>query len=308
MQIYNMENEKHEQIAGAACGAIAFFIWGLSPLYWKVLKTVPALEVIMHRVVWSFVFLFPIIFIQGKWEEFVKVLKKPRILIILLFTAFFVAFNWLIYIWSVNNGHIIEASLGYYINPLVNVLLGVIFLKERLRVFQLIAVIFACAGVLCLTFYYGKFPWVSLTLAFSFGFYGLIRKVVSVGSLTGLCIETLLLSVPAGVYLIYLQFHDTGAFLNNGAVIDTFLAGSALVTALPLLLFILGTKRLNLSTIGFLQYIAPTCMFLLGVFVYNEPFSRVQVITFSLIWTALGIYSFDSMINYKKMQKKSGLI
>jgi len=305
MQIYNMENEKHEQIAGAACGAVAFLIWGLSPLYWKVLKTVPALEVIMHRIVWSFVFLIPLVLIQGKWGEFVKVFTDCRKLLILLFTAFFVAFNWLIYIWSVNNGRLLEASLGYYINPLVNVLLGVIFLKERLRSLQLIAVIFASAGVLCLTFYYGKFPWVSLTLAFSFGFYGLIRKVVSVGSLTGLCIETLLLSIPATVYLLYLKSHDLGAFLRSGILTDAFLIGSALMTALPLLLFILGTKRLNLSTIGFLQYIAPTCMFFLGVFVYNEPFSKVQIITFSLIWIALGIYSTDSMMNYKKLQKKN---
>ena len=300
MQIYTIKNEKHEQIAGAACGAMAFFIWGLSPLYWKILKTVPALEVIMHRIVWSFVFLIPLIFIQGKQEEFVKIFKAPRTLLILLLTAFFIAFNWLIYIWSVNNGHVLEASLGYYINPLVNVLLGVIFLKEHLRPLQLIAVVLASAGVLYLTLYYGKFPWVSLTLAFSFGLYGLVRKIVSVGPLTGLCIETLLLSIPAAIYLIYLKFHDSGAFLRNGVLTDVFLAGSALVTAFPLLLFILGTKRLTLSTIGFLQYIAPTCMFFLGIFVYNEPFSKIQIITFSLIWTALGIYSADSIISFKK--------
>lgn len=303
MRLYNMENEKNEQLTGAVCGAAAFLIWGLSPVYWKVLKIVPALEVIMHRIVWSFIFLVPMIIIQGKWEECVEVFKNFKTLIILLFTALFVAFNWLIYIWAVNHGRVLEASLGYYINPLVNVLLGVIFLKERLRHMQLIAVILAGSGVLILTLYYGKFPWVSLTLAFSFGLYGLIRKVVAVASLTGLCIETLLLSIPAGIYLIYLNTHDSGAFLRIDFSTDVFLVGSALVTALPLLLFILGTKRLNLSTIGFLQYIAPTCMFLLGVFVYGEPFSKIQVITFSLIWTALGIYSGDSVTYFRRLHK-----
>ncbi|MGE0084892.1 MAG: EamA family transporter RarD [Desulfococcaceae bacterium] len=287
---------KNESAAGAVFGAAAFLIWGISPLYWKLLKTVPALEIIMHRIVWSFAFLIPLILYQKQWKDFTRIFRKPLMLLTLTATSFLIASNWLIYIWAVNKGHVLEASLGYYINPLVNVLLGRIFLKEYLRPFQKTAVIIAASGVLCLTLYYGTFPWISLTLAFSFGIYGLIRKVISASSLHGLAAETFLLSIPAAFYLISLKTGDRGAFLRIDIQTDLLLMGSALVTALPLLLFTIGARRLNLSTLGFLQYIAPSCMFLLGVFVFGEPFSRIQMLTFSLIWTALILYSADSVV------------
>ncbi len=289
--------------AGVALGASAFLIWGLSPLYWKMLGAVPSLEIIMHRIVWSFVFLAPIMILQRRWSEFTAALKNRRTMSVMLGTSCLVATNWLLYIWSVNNDRVLEASLGYYINPLVNVLLGMVFLKERLRKPQAVAVFLAGAGVLYLTVHFGVFPWVSLTLAFSFGFYGLVRKVAAVGPVIGLSIETALLSIPALIYLFRGYVVGTGTFLRVSPVMDLTLMGAALVTALPLLLFTMGAKRLHLSTLGFLQYIAPTGMFLLGVFVFGEPFQKAQVVTFIMIWIALGIYSVDSVVFVRKSRR-----
>ncbi|GBC60260.1 protein RarD [Desulfonema ishimotonii] len=298
-------NEQQKAWIGAGCGISAFLIWGLSPLYWHTLKTVPALEIIMHRIIWSFAFLLPLILLQGRWAEFMAALRDRRTLLVLAATSVIVSGNWLLYIWSVNNGHVLQASLGYYINPLVNVLLGMIFLRERLRLTQLIAVAVASAGVLYLTLDYGTFPWVSLTLAFSFGVYGLIRKMAAVGSLVGLSVETLLLSVPALIYLGNLEMSGNAVFFHNGIRTDALLTAAALVTALPLLLFTMGTRRLNFSTIGFIQYIGPTCMFFLGVFVFGEPFTRTHGIAFSLIWLALAIYSLDSITFFRKRAERA---
>jgi len=289
-------NPGSEKLKGVLCGVSAFLIWGLSPLYWKLLSAVPAFEIINHRIIWSFLFLVPLLVIKRRWGEVSAALLNPRTMSVLLLSSILVAFNWLIYIWAINNGRVLHASLGYYINPLVNVLLGMLFLKERLRRAQILAFVLAAIGVLYLTLHYGGFPWISLTLAFSFGFYGLIRKIIPVGSLAGLSIETLLLSVPASIWLFHLNSSGTGTFLNSGGILDLILVGAALVTALPLLLFTRGTRSLNLSTMGFLQYIAPTCMFLLGVFVFHEPFAKAQVISFILIWTALFVYSVDSAL------------
>ncbi|MFC1859896.1 EamA family transporter RarD, partial [Thermodesulfobacteriota bacterium] len=272
----------------------------LSPIYWKVLQSIPAFEIILHRVVWSFFFLIPLLLIQGRWHDFLAALKNRVILVVLFSTACFVGLNWFIYIWAVNHDHILQASLGYYISPLVNILLGMLFLKERLRPLQILAVLLATLGVLQLTIYYGEFPWISLALAFSFGFYGLVRKVAPVGSLEGLTVETLLLGVPAVIYLLKLDANGVGSFLRVSLQIDAFLVGTALVTALPLLLFTIGTRRLNLSTIGFLQYVAPSCMFLLAVFFFHEPIEKVQVQTFALVWVALIIYSTDSAVRYRR--------
>lgn len=290
-------NPGTEKLKGVLCAVSAFLIWGLSPLYWKLLSAVPAFEIINHRVIWSFLFLVPLLMIKRRWREVSSALSNPRTMSALLLSSILVAFNWLIYIWAINNGRVLHASLGYYINPLVNVLLGILFLKERLRRAQIFAFVLAAIGVLYLTFHYGGFPWISLTLAFSFGFYGLIRKIIPVGSLVGLSSETLLLSVPASIWLFHLNRSGAGMFLNPGGILDLILVGASLITALPLLLFTQGTRRLNLSTVGFLQYIAPTCMFLLGVFVFKEPFVKAQGISFILIWTALAVYSLDSALS-----------
>lgn len=300
MNAARLSKPDSQSLPGVVFALTAFLIWGASPVYWKALGDIPALEIIMHRVVWSFFFLLPLLWWQGRWFEFLGVLRKPRTVATLLLTAILVAANWLIYIWAVNHNLVLQASLGYYINPLVNVLLGALFLKERLRRFQFAAVLLATIGVVYLTVRLGQFPWVSLTLAVSFGIYGLIRKIVAVGALVGLLVETALLSIPALIYLGTLHAAGTGAFFVSGPRPSIFLIGSALVTALPLLLFSKGARRLTLTTLGFLQYVAPSCMFLLGVLVYDEPFSAEQVKTFLMIWGALAIYSADSALFYRR--------
>jgi chloramphenicol-sensitive protein RarD len=300
----NVEKSKSDTVWGVVYATSAFLIWGISPIYWKALRAVPALEIILHRIVWSFFFLVPLVILMRRWQEFKDALKNYRTVLVLLFTALIVGGNWLLYIWAVNTDRLIQASLGYYINPLVNVLLGVVFLKERLRPPQIVAVLLAAAGVLYLTFYYGEFPWIALTLAVSFGIYGLIRKIVPVGSLVGLTVETLLLSIPALAYLFYLDSHGVGAFLRVSLKLDLLLMGCAIATAMPLLFFTLGARRLYLSTVGLLQYIAPSCMFVLAVFLFREPFSKAQVVTFIFIWTALAIYSTDSVRYYHRSEQR----
>ena len=284
---------------GVSLATAAFLVWGLSPVYWKSLASVPAFEILMHRMIWSFVFLAPLVLLSGHWDDLRQALTSARKLLILTGTTLIVGFNWFLFIWAINSGHILQTSLGYYMTPLVNVMLGVVFLKERLRRLQLLAVGLAAVGVGYLTLSYGLFPWVSLALAFSFGFYGLIRKVAPVSALVGLTVETLLLSIPATGYLVYLGHAGRGAFLNAGPSITLLLMGTALMTGLPLLLFTMGTKLLRLATVGFLQYIAPSCTFLLAVFIYREPLMPAQLLTFGLIWAALAIYSYDSLMTYK---------
>lgn len=286
-------------ISGAIFGASSFLIWGISPLYWKALTAVPALEIIAHRVVWSFLILIPLVLFRNRWNDFLSALTNWRSMAILTVTSLFVSCNWLIYIWAINNGFLLQASLGYYINPLVNVLLGTLFLRERLRPYQIIAVLLAGVGVLYLTIVYGQFPWIACVLAFTFGLYGLVRKVIAVGSLVGLTIETLLLTAPALGYLIYLGKNDSAAFFDGSLQMDLLLVGTSVVTALPLLLFAMSARRVKLATLGFLQYIAPTCMFGMAVFIFLEPFRTEQLISFVLIWTALAIYSADSVVYFR---------
>jgi chloramphenicol-sensitive protein RarD len=228
-------------------------------------------------------------------------LKNWRTLGVLVATTLLVGCNWFVFIWAINNGLILQTSLGYYINPLVNVLLAMVFLGERLRRLQIIAVLLALAGVTYLTFSLGQFPWVALSLAFSFAFYGLIHKVAPVQSIEGLSIETMLLFIPAASYLFYLDLGGGGAIFRVDRYIDLLLMATALVTAVPLLLFTAGARRLTFITIGFMQYLAPSCTFLLAVFLYQEPFSLAQAITFILIWTALALFSMDAVITWRKV-------
>lgn len=287
-------------ISGLIFGGASFLIWGVSPLYWKALGSVPAVEIVLHRIVWSFVFLVPLVLLRKKWTEFTSTLRNRPAMLILLVSTLLVSCNWLIYIWAVNAGHLLQASLGYYINPLVNVFLGTVFLKEKLRRPQAFAVLLAALGVLYLTFFFGQFPWIALTLAFSFGLYGLIHKTMTMGSLVGLTTETLIAGVPALACLLYLGHLGQGGFLHQGIGIDLMLMASSVVTAVPLLFFSFGTRRLKLSTMGILQYMAPSCMFLMAVFLFEEPFYRAQVISFLIIWTALAIYSVDSVRYYRR--------
>jgi chloramphenicol-sensitive protein RarD len=242
----------------------------------------------------------PLVFLNRQWGAFKAVLKSPKMTAILLFTAVLVGGNWLIYVWAVNNGRVLQASLGYYINPLVNIFLGMVFLRERLRRPQIIAVILAALGVGYLTLRLGFLPWVSLALAFSFGFYGLVRKTAAVAPLLGLFVETLLLSVPAGLWVAHLYRTSAGAFLRSGMHTDLLLMGTGILTATPLLLFNLGAKRITMASLGFIQYTAPTGMLVLGITLFHEPFTPAQAVTFGLIWLALAIYSWDAIRVHKK--------
>lgn len=295
---------RRESLAGVLYAGTAFLVWGLSPLYWKAMQRVPALEIATHRVVWSFVFLMGLTLVQRRLGELKAVLKTPRTLLILTLTTLLVTGNWFLYIWAVNAGYILQASLGYYINPLVNVLLGMVFLKERLRRPQALAVLLAAAAVLLRTVSLGQLPWVALILGFSFGFYGLIRKVAPVNPLVGLTVETLLLTGPGIAYLVFLDSRGDAALFHIGRSLDALLLGTGVFTAVPLLCFNLGARRINLSTVGLMQYIAPSGMFLLAVLVYGEPFTAVQGFTFALIWTALTIITIDSLREYRRMGPK----
>lgn len=300
MPAENQSRQTGETLAGVVYSAAAFSIWGFSPIYFRALKEVPAFEILMHRMVWSFVFLLPIVFILGRRHEMASVLKTPRSLLILVGTTLLVGSNWFVFIWAINNDQILQTSLGYYINPLMIVLMGMVFLKERLRRPQILAVLFAATGVIYFTVELGTLPWIALYLALSFGSYGLIRKVAPINPLVGLTIETMLLFLPALAYLLHLHAQGSGTFFSVNYKTDVLLMCAALVTAVPLLLSTSGAKRIHFSTVGILQYIAPSGTFIVAVFIYNEPFRTTQLWTFMLIWTALVIYSVDSVVYFKK--------
>lgn len=285
----------------------AFLSWGLLTIYWKHLNQVSAVELICHRIVWSFFFMAMVITFKKKWSEVMAVRKDKKTSRFLFLSSTLVATNWLIFIWSVNNNHVVEASLGYYINPLVNALLGFIFMKDKLNGRQLIAIALAAAGVSYSVFDYGKFPWIALSLALSFGSYGLVRKVMKVESMPGLLVETTILTPLAGAYLIWLYMHGT---LALGAVsidknILILLAGA--VTSIPLIFFAHAARRLKLATLGIFQYITPTCLLLLGVFVYGEPFHHSSLVTFSFIWAGIILYAFDGLYTQRRLYKNAGL-
>lgn len=289
-----------DRVTGFLSASSSFLIWGLSPIYFKALKSVPAYEILMHRIVWSMVLLILLMVILRRRASFIKIFQNKRLLSLLLISTMLVATNWFLFIYAINSNQILETSLGYYINPLINVLLATLFLKERLRRLQLLAVLIAAVGVTWLTFYYGAFPGIALVLGLTFGLYGLVRKVAAVPALEGLMVETMLLSLPALIWLFYLNQTNVGAFLTIDYKTDLLLAGTALITAVPLLLFTLGVRRLRLTTIGFLQYLAPSITFLLAVFVYNEPFAKVQWYTFACIWVALTLFTWDAVMEYRR--------
>ena len=277
-------------------GIGAYVTWGLFPIYWKWLHHVPAVQLISHRVLWSFLLLFIFIVASRQWNVFRAAAFKPRVLRIYLVAAALIGVNWLVYIWAVNAGFIVEVSLGYYINPLLNVLMGVLFLRERLRPLQWVPLGLAAAGVLYLTLAYGSLPWIALTLALTFGLYGLVKKTAPLGSLYGLTLETGLLFLPALLYLLYADATGQGAFLRTGAISDVLLVGAGLMTTIPLLMFASAARRIPLSLVGILQYIAPTLQFLLGVLVYREPFTHAQFIGFGIVWIALILFGVEGFL------------
>jgi len=285
---------------GILYGLATYFLWGLFPLYWKLIDDIPALEIIGHRIVWSFVFVWLIILFQGEWVNFRPVLRQRRTLLTYALSGSLLAVNWLTYVWAVNNGYIVDSSLGYFINPLVSVVLGVIFLREKLRLWQWIPVGIATLGVLYLTVSYGQLPWIGLTLAFTFATYGYIKKTAPLNSLHSFSLEMGFLALPALAYLLFLGYSGEGAFLRSGWMESLLLAFTGVVTGVPLLLFGGAARRVPLSMLGFMQYLAPTLQFLIGVFVFKEAFTFDRMIGFGLIWIALAIFSFDSYRGYRE--------
>jgi chloramphenicol-sensitive protein RarD len=276
-------------------GVAAYSLWGLLTLYWRLFPNVPAIQVLCHRIVWSFVVLAAII--AATWREREPALQSvtPRVIAVYAVAAVLIGVNWFLYVYSVNNGFIVESSLGYFITPLVNVLMGVIVFRERLRQMQWVAVAFAFSGVVWLTLAYGVLPWIGLALAGSFGSYGLVKKAAPLPSLEGLSVETAVLLAPATVYLAALHKNGTGAFLHEGTATDLLLIAGGIVTVVPLLLFATAVRRIPLSVVGILQYIAPTIQFLLGVFAFREPFTRTQLTGFGLVWLGLVVFTLDGM-------------
>ena len=273
-----------------------YLLWAVLPIYWKQLHHVSAAQLIGHRIIWVFLMLLLVILFTGQRKTFrekldAKTLKAHSLAALLLGT------NWLIYVWAVNNGFIVESSLGYFINPLFSVLMGMIFLKEKLRPVQWIPLALATLGVLYLTFAYGRLPWIALGLALTFGFYGLLKKQSSLGSLYGLTLETGIIFIPALAYLIYITSTGEGAFLVVDAKTDLLLLGAGLTTAVPLLLFAKAVQRIPLTMIGLMQYIAPTGQFLIGILLYKEAFSSSQAIGFGLIWIALLFFWMEGWLN-----------
>lgn len=285
---------------GILYGIGAYSLWGFFPIYWKLLHHVPALQLLGHRIGWSFVMLMAVVLVTRQGADFRSKLDA-RTLGIYFIAAILIGVNWLTYVWAVNAGFIVETSLGYFINPLLSVLLGVVILREKLRPAQWIPLGLAAAGVIYLTVVYGKLPWIALTLAFSFGVYGLVKKLAPLGSLYGLTLETGILFLPALAYLFTMQANGSGAFLHTGATSDLLMVGAGVATTIPLLMFASAAQRIPLSTVGLLQYIAPTIQFLLGVFVYKEEFDLPHFIGFSVVWLALVIFWIENYLAHRNV-------
>lgn len=280
-------------------GIAAYAMWGFFPIYWKLLHEIPAIQLLGHRIVWSFLLLAAFILLTKQAGDFRSVAFNRRTLGIYTIAGVLLSANWLIYVWSVNAGFIVETSLGYFINPLLSVLFGVIFLRERLRPAQWVPVIIAAIGVTYLTVAYGRPPWIALSLAVTFGLYGLVKKLSPLGSVYGLTLETGIVFPIALLYLIVVQAGGAGEFLRDGFTIDLLLIGAGVVTTIPLLMFASAAKQIPLNMIGVLQYFAPTIQFLIGVFIYKEPFDHTRLIGFGIVWLALIIFWVENFIAHR---------
>ena len=277
----------------------AYGLWGVLPIYWKQLQSVPSTEIIGHRIVWALMFAVGVVVFKKRLSAVLRTIRDPRMVVIYGMAGGVLVINWTTYVWGINAGYVIEASLGYFINPLVNVLLGVIFFREHLRRVQWAAICLAAAGVGYLTVQHGSLPWIALVLAFSFGAYGLIKKSAPLEALEGLTLELSLLFVPALLYLLYLESRGVGTFGHAG-LSSLLLALGGVVTATPLLMFAGAARRIPLSMLGVLQYIAPTLQFAIGVWVYGEEFSRTRLIGFCFIWAALMIYTVEGLHGHRR--------
>jgi chloramphenicol-sensitive protein RarD len=295
-----------ERLIGVASAAGAYVLWGVLPLYWKLIDQVPPFQILAHRIIWSFLFTVVVISATGKLKPFRGELIE-NISHIKNFSGIFIAsllitVNWGTYIWAVNNNHVVEASLGYYINPLVSVLLGIIVFKEKLSFWQMFSFFLAMLGVLNMTLHFGKVPWVSLLLAITFGLYGLCKKMIRPGAITGIALETLFITPFALIYLNHIQNSGSGYFSFSDPGTAALLAGAGVVTAVPLILFAGGAKRLPLSIVGFIQYISPTITLILGIFLFHEQFTGVHLASFMLIWVALTIFSLAGTRTFVQLE------
>jgi len=287
---------------GILFGIGAYVIWGFFPIYFKLIHEVPAIQVVSHRIVWSFLLLSIVLFARKEWRNLRAAILGPKFLLVFLVSSMLLGLNWLIYVYGVNAGFIVETSLGYFINPLVSILLGVFVLRERLRPGQWAPIAIATIGVIYLTINYGRLPWIALMLALSFGLYGLAKKTAPLGSLYGLTLETGMLFIPCLVFLLVLQGRGSGAFDPTNLRTTTLLILTGPVTAVPLLLFGAAAKKIDLSMLGLLQYVAPTLQFLIGVLIYREPFTIHTFIGFCIIWTALILLWLEGFIERRKVK------
>src|SRR2546423_1962732 len=304
---------KHSSVAredrsGLIAGIAAFGTWGLIPVYWKLLSNLSALEILAHRFVWTALFPPGWLSYQLRWPEVREAIRSRRTLLYCLASGLAISVNWLFFIWAVNVGRVIETSLGYFMTPLINVLFGATFLRERLTRWQLVSVLLALVGVLNLTLGYGKFPWLAITLCVSFGLYGLLRKKSGVRPIPGLFLETTLLTPLAAGYLIYLLRAEHSAFSSAGWSMALLLISTGIVTGLPLVWFGHAARHLRLTTLGFLQYLSPSCSFFLGVFLYHEPFTRAHLITFIFIWVALVIFTAEAIWRWRSGREQEEAI
>lgn len=291
-----MQDAHDQRRQGLLFAVGAYLSWGVLPIYWKLLHHVPATQILAHRMVWSLAVVVGLIALRRGWRAFAGKLRSRRTLLAFTASSLLLSVNWYLYIWAVNADRVVEASLGYFINPLVNVVLGIAFLRERLRAGQALAVSVAAAGVIYLAVTQGTPPWIALALAFTFGFYGLLRKTGRLDSQEGLALETAIVFLPALAFLLLADANGQGAFGHSGAQTDLLLALSGAATAVPLLFFAAGARRIPLGMLGLLQYISPSIQFLLGVFLYGESMSRNRLLGFGLVWLALLIYAFEGLI------------
>ncbi|MGG0663813.1 EamA family transporter RarD [Viridibacillus arvi] len=293
-----------EEKKGILSALGAYIIWGIFPLYWKGLQHVASEEVLAGRVIWSFILtlIFVVILKQGKMllVDFKQLWQHPKSFWLLVTAAYLISLNWFLYIWAVNNNHIVESSLGYYMNPLVSVLLGIFFLKEKLSKAQVMSFVIAAIGVLILVISYGQIPWLSFGLALTFGVYGLLKKKVLVDATRGLVLETFFILPVAVAYYIYVYLHGNISFLHTDMKTDVLIIGTGIVTAVPLILFATGAQKIPLYLVGFIQYVSPTIMLFLGVIVYGESFSGIDLLSFSFIWVALILFSITKIIEVRK--------
>jgi chloramphenicol-sensitive protein RarD len=288
--------EDDQARAGAIAAICAFVFWGMAPVYWKQVAHVPAFEVLCHRVLWSLFFVGLMLSLRSGWSTFKAIFSSKKTMLLLTLSGLIVGGNWGLYIWAVNHDMVLQTSLGYYVTPLVSMMLGVVVFKDKIRPIQLCSVFLAVAGVGVQLVIVGELPWVSLVLAFSFGLYGLLRKLANVESMAGLMFETVLLIPFVFFYLGSLELQGTASFLHVDRMTDMYLIGAGIITSLPLMWFAFAACRLRLTTLGLIQYIAPSLAFMQGIFLFNEPFTMGHMLSFMFIWSAIALYSGESWL------------